>query len=170
MTTTADGSYLDRMLAFVGEQDTIASLRESAGRVEAAVRRLGAPALQKPWGPGKWTGAQVLAHLADAEIALAFRSRQVLTQSAHTMQEYDESAWMELYREVDVEAALQTFLAARRWNLSLWQRLEDGQLGRVAVHPSRGKEALAVTLRALAGHTLSHLGQLERCGIQESRR
>jgi hypothetical protein len=162
MTTMADGSYLDRMLAFVGEQDTLSSLGESGARVEAAVRRLGAPGLQRPWGPGKWTGGQVLVHLADSEMVLAFRSRQILTQSMHTMQEYDESAWMGLYPDVDVEAALQTFLVARRWNLELWQRLDAAQLERVAVHPSRGEERLAITLRALAGHTLSHLSQLEK--------
>ena len=165
MSTLSDGSYLERILAHVGERDTMEVLAESAVQVEAAVRRLGAAGLQKAWGAGKWTGAQVLAHLADAEIALAFRSRQILTQPSHTMQEYDESAWMGLYRgEVDVEAALRTFLTAREWNLQLWRRLEAQQLGRVAVHPSRGNEALAVTLRALAGHTLSHLRQLEAIG------
>jgi hypothetical protein len=161
MTTMADGSYLERMLARVGDRDTIESLAESASSVEAAVRRLGPAGLQRPWGPGKWTGAQVLAHLADSEIVLGFRSRQVLTLRDHTMQEYDESAWMDLYQDVDVEAALEAFLAARRWNLRLFRRLDPSELGRVAVHPSRGPEALATTLRALAGHTLSHLSQLE---------
>lgn len=164
MTTTADGSYLERMLAHVGDRDTMEVLAEGAVQVEAAVRRLGPAGLRRPWGPGKWTGAQVLAHLADAEMALAFRSRQVLTQAHHTMQEYDESAWAALYEDVDTDAALQTFLAARRWNLGLWKRLDAGQLGRVAVHPSRGNEELAVTLRALAGHTLSHLRQIEAIG------
>jgi hypothetical protein len=162
MTTISDGSYLARMLALVGDRDTREVLAESAVQVEAAVRRLGPAGLAKAWGAGKWTGAQVLAHLADAEIALAFRSRQVLTQSSHTMQEYDESAWNGLYTgEIDLEAALQTFLTARRWNLLLWRRLDPEQLGRVALHPSRGNEILATTLRALAGHTLSHLSQLE---------
>jgi hypothetical protein len=165
MTTMADGSYLARMLALVGDRDTMEVLAESAARVEAAVRRVGPAGLRTAWGPGKWTGAQVLAHLADSEIALAFRSRQILTQSSHTMQEYDESAWNGLYGgEIDVEAALQTFLTARRWNLQLWRRLDAAQVGRVAVHPSRGNETLATTLRALAGHTLSHLRQLEAIG------
>ncbi len=165
MSTLSDGSYLQRLLAQVGERDTIDVLVESAAQVEAAARRLGSAGLQKPWGTGKWTGAQVLAHLADAEIALAFRSRQILTQPSHTMQEYDESAWMGLYGgEIDVEAALRTFLTARAWNLQLWRRLDAKQLGTVAVHPSRGKEPLQVTLRALAGHTLSHLHQIEAIG------
>jgi len=165
MSTPANSSYLGRLLAQVGERDTMEVLAESAAQVEAAVRRLGPAGLQKAWGAGKWTGAQVLTHLADAEIALAFRSRQILTQSSHTMQEYDESAWMGLYGgEIDVQAALRTFLTVREWNLQLWRRLDAKQLGRVAVHPSRGEETLAVTLRALAGHTLSHLRQLEAIG------
>ncbi len=165
MTTISDRSYLARILAHVGDRDTMDALAESAAQVEAAVRRLGPARLRTAWGPGRWTGAQVLAHLADAEVALAFRSRQILTQSSHTMQEYDESAWMGLYGgEIAVEAALQTFLTARRWNLELWRRLDAQQLGRVAIHPSRGDETLAVTLRALAGHTLSHLRQLEAIG------
>jgi hypothetical protein len=165
MTTKADGSYLARMLAHVGERDTMDVLAASAGRLEAAVRRLGPAGLRKEWAPGKWTGAQVLAHLADSEMALGFRSRQVLTQPSHRIQEYDEAAWAALYgSEIDVEAALRMFLAARAWNLQLWRGLVHEQLGRVAVHPSRGDEALAVSLRALAGHTLSHLRQLEAIG------
>ena len=165
MVTISDRSYLERILAHVGDRDTMDVLAESAGQVEAVVRRLGPARLGTPWGSGKWTGAQVLAHLADAEIALAFRSRQILTQQSHTMQEYDETAWMGLYGgEIDVDSALRTLLTTRRWNLQLWRRLDPQQLGRVAVHPSRGNEALAVTLRALAGHTLSHLRQLEAIG------
>jgi hypothetical protein len=162
MTTIADGSYLGRMLAHVGDRDTLQVLAESAERVEAVVRRLGPGGLRREWAPGKWTGLQVLAHLADSELALGFRTRQVLSEPGHTMQEYDESAWAGLYRDVDAEAALQAFLAARRWNLRLWRALDTAQLERVAVHPSRGPERLDVTLRALAGHTLSHLGQLEK--------
>lgn len=165
MTTMADGSYLARMLALVGDRDTLDVLAESAARVEAVVRRLGPDRLRTPWGPGKWTGAQVLSHLADSEIALGFRTRQVLTQESHRIQEYDESAWAALYGdELDPEAALRTFVTAREWNLRLWRQLGPAQLGRVALHPSRGDEALAVSLRALAGHTLSHLRQLESIG------
>ena len=97
-------------------------------------------------------------------MALGFRTRQILAQPSHRIQEYDESAWAALYGDVDVEAALECFLAARRWNLGLWRALPAVQLDRIGVHPSRGEERLAVTLRALAGHTLSHLAQLEKLG------
>ena len=53
MTTMADGSYLARMLAHVGDRDTMEVLAESAAQVEAAVRRLGPAGLRKAWGPGR---------------------------------------------------------------------------------------------------------------------
>jgi hypothetical protein len=160
MSTIADGSYLERLLALVGERDTLEALVEGGARVEEVVRRLGGSGLQLAYAPGKWTGSQVLAHLADAELVVAYRARQVLTQPRHEIQEYDESAWVGLYPEVDVETALGTFLAARRWNLHLFRGLGPAPLARVSCHPRRGDEPLATTLRALAGHTFSHLGQL----------
>ena len=161
MTTIADGSYLERLLALVEGQDTTEALVESVRRVEAVVRRLGPTGLLRRYGPGKWTGGQVLAHLADAEMVVGYRARQILTQAPHAIQEYDESAWMRLYPDVDGEAALSAFLAARHWNLHLVRGLDPSQMTRVGRHPQRGDEPLATTLRALAGHTLSHLGQLE---------
>jgi hypothetical protein len=94
-------------------------------------------------------------------MAIGFRSRQVLAETSHRMQEYDEAAWIGLYDPADAEGALEAFLAARKWNLALWRRLTPEQLARVGFHPSRGEEAVEITLRALAGHTLSHLAQLE---------
>ncbi len=162
MTTLADTSYLDRMLAFIGEARTVDALVDGAAQVECTVRRLGQARLLEPYGPGKWTGVQVLAHLADAEQVVAYRTRQVLTQEPHRIQEYDEGLWADLYPTIDAETALQTFLAARRWNLQLVRSLTPAQLERVSVHPRRGEESLGTTWRSLAGHTFNHLSQLER--------
>ena len=165
MTTVADGTYLERLLAFVEGQDTLDALEDSGRRVEAVVRRLGPERLRAPWGPGKWTGAQVLAHLTDSELVQGFRSRQILSEQPHTVQEYDEVAWMALYGaagDIDTDAALATFVAARRWNLALLRTLTPAQLRRVGFHPKRGEEPLATSLRAFAGHTYNHLAQLEK--------
>ena len=161
MTTIADGSYLGRMLAYVEGIDTMEALADGAARVEVAVRRLGPAGLGRRRAPGAWTGAQVLAHLADSELAIGFRARQILTQEPHVVQEYDEAAWASLHTDIDVEAALAAFLAARRWNLLLFRTLSAAQLDRAGNHPKRGDERLATTLRALAGHTFNHLAQIE---------
>jgi hypothetical protein len=162
MSTVADDSYLARILGHVAGRDLAEALEDGGKRVEAAARRLGPAGLAKSWGPGKWTGAQILAHLADAELVIGYRARQVLAQQPHTFQEYDEGAFLALYREIDVDAALGAFVAGRRLTRHLVSLLSAEQLQRVGFHPARGNETLETTLRSLAGHTFNHLAQLEK--------
>jgi hypothetical protein len=162
MTTVADGSYRARLLGLLAERNPIESLESSAARVEAVVRRLGDVGLSRSYGPGKWTGRQIVAHLADAEVGVGFRARQVLAEDGHTIQPFDEGAWARRYVDVDVEAALGSFVALRRWNLALFRGLGPTELAREAVHPERGPETLGTIVRLLAGHDLNHLAQLER--------
>ena len=162
MTTVTDGSYRDRILGLLGEKNPVESLPETAARVEALARRLGEARLAKSWGPGKWTGKQILAHLADAEVGISFRVRQVLAEDNHRIQPFDESAWARRYTDVDHEAALASFLALRRWNVALFRSLGPSDLAREAFHPERGPETLGTIIRLLAGHDLNHLAQLER--------
>jgi hypothetical protein len=162
MTTVTDGSYRDRILGLLGERNPVESLPATAARVEATARRLGAAALARSWAPGKWTGQQILAHLADAEVGVGFRLRQVLAEDHHHIQPFDESAWARRYENVDHEAALASFLALRRWNLELIRKLGPTELAREAFHPERGPETLGTIVRLLAGHDLNHLAQLDR--------
>jgi len=162
MTTVADGSYRERLLGLLGDRDTLEALQDNARRVEAVARKLGAAGLSRSYGPGKWTGRQVLAHLADAEMATGFRVRQVLSEDNHRIQGWDEGRWAQRYADVDPESALASYQALRRWNLDLFRRLSPADLEREAVHPERGAETLGSILRILAGHDLNHLGQLER--------
>lgn len=162
MATATDGSYRDRLLGLLGDRNPVESLESSAKRVEAVARRLGDAGLGRSYGPGKWTGKQILAHLADAEVGIGFRTRQVLAEDDHTIQPFDESVWARRYDDVDVEAALASFLALRRWNLAMFRRLSASDLGREAIHPERGPETLGTIVRLLAGHDLNHLAQLER--------
>jgi DinB superfamily len=162
MTTVTDGSYRSRILGLLGERNPLESMESSAKRVEAVARRLGDAGLSRSWGPGKWTGKQILAHLADAELAIGFRTRQVLAQDNHTIQPFDEAAWARRYENVDAEAALAAFLAERRWNLTLFRKLSPADLSREAVHPERGPETLDTIIRLLAGHDWNHLAQLEK--------
>jgi hypothetical protein len=161
MTTVADGSYRERLLGLLGDRDTLEALEANAERVEAAARKLG-DRLSRSYGPGKWTGRQVLAHLADAEMATGFRVRQILAEDNHRIQGWDEGRWAQRYEDVDPETALRSYRALRRWNLALFRGLSKADLDRKAVHPERGEETLGEIVRLLAGHDLNHLGQLER--------
>ena len=162
MTTVADGGYRERILGYLGDKDPISSLESSRERVRQIASTLGAAGLAKPWAPGKWTGAQVLAHLADCEMAIGFRIRQIASEDAYIIQPFDEGKWARRYENVDAEAALQSFLASRQWNLAWIRTLSPADRARQAVHPERGPETLDVVIRLLAGHDLNHLQQLEK--------
>jgi DinB family protein len=162
MTTVADGGYRERLLGLLGDRNPLEALEANSKRVESVARRLGDQGLSRSYGPGKWTGKQILAHLADAEIGIAFRIRQVLAEDNHRIQPWDEGGWARRYTNVDVESALASYLASRRWNLSLLRALSPEDLEREAYHPERGPETLGTIVRVLAGHDLNHLAQLER--------
>jgi len=162
MTTVADGSYRERILGLLGDRNPLEAMEANARRVEGVARRLGEAGLSRSWGPGKWTGKQILAHLADAEVGIAFRIRQILSEDNHRIQPWDEGSWARRYADVDVESALGSFLALRRWNLALLRGLTPEDLDREAFHPERGPEKLRTVVRLLAGHDLNHLDQLER--------
>jgi hypothetical protein len=162
MTTVADGGYRERLLGLLGDRNPLEALEANPKRVEAVARRLGDAGLSRSYGPGKWTGKQILAHLADAEMGIGFRMRQILSEEKHRIQPWDEGSWARRYTNVDVESALASFLALRRWNLSLMRELSSEDLEREAYHPERGPETLGTIIRLLAGHDLNHLAQLER--------
>jgi len=162
MTTVADGSYRERILGLLGDRKPLETMEASAQRVEAVARRLGEAGLARSYGPGKWTGKQILAHLADAEVGVGFRSRQILAEENHRIQAFDEGIWAKRYTDVDAQAALASFLALRRWNLSIFRTISPEDLRREAFHPERGPETLDTVIRLLAGHDLNHLAQLER--------
>jgi hypothetical protein len=64
---------------------------------------------------------------------------------------------------------VETFRTMRQLNLSWWRRLSPADLTRTGLHNERGPESLGVMLRMMAGHDLSHLGQLNRY-IEAARR
>jgi DinB family protein len=162
MTTVADGSYRERLLGLLGDRNPLEAMEVNSKRVETVARRLGDAGLSRSYGPGKWTGKQILAHLADAEMGIGFRVRQILSEDNHTIQPWDEGSWARRYTNVDVESALGSYMALRRWNLTLFRGLSAEDLEREAVHPERGPEKLGTVVRLLAGHDLNHLAQLER--------
>jgi hypothetical protein len=162
MTTVADGSYRERLLGLLGDRNPLEAMEANSKRVETVARGLGDAGLSRSYGPGKWTGKQILAHLADAEMGIGFRVRQILSEDNHTIQPWDEGSWARRYTNVDVESALGSYRALRRWNLALFRGLSAEDLEREAVHPERGPEKLGTVVRLLAGHDLNHLAQLER--------
>lgn len=156
--TTATHPYAQ----LLGDRDPLAVLAETQQKIPAIAQKLGPEGLKRSYGPGKWTGAQVLAHLADCEIAFGHRVRQIVAEPEMPIQPFDENKWAAHYDKADGAQAAQTFQALRAWNLALFRQLSHKELEQTAKHPQRGPEKAETVIRILAGHTLNHLAHLEK--------
>jgi hypothetical protein len=159
-------AYRERILGLLGERSPVESLAAAGARVEALVRKIGPQGMSRAYEPGKWTAAQILAHLADAEIGVGFRLRQALAEKDHVAQPFDQDKWAERYTAIDGEAAARTFCALRPWNVALIKTLTPADLARPMMHPERGMESVEIIVKMLAGHDLNHLAQLEKIAAQ----
>lgn len=145
----------------LAERDPRAVIAETPGRLAALVEKLGPAGLEKPWAPGKWSAKQVLCHLADCEIAFAFRLRQALAETAHVIQPFDQDGWAAPYGALDAKAALDVFTATRRWNVALLQTVTAEDLKKKVTHPERGEMTFLTIVETMGGHDLNHLKQIE---------
>lgn len=146
----------------LGERDPIEVLKETGKSIPLIVERLGPVGLKRTYAPGKWTAAQMLAHLADCEIAFGFRVRQIVSQPELPIQPFDENLWARRYDTADGLQAARTFEELRCWNISLFRLLTDEDLEKRSAHPTNGSQTAGTVIRVLAGHTLNHLVQLEK--------
>ncbi len=155
---TANHPYAE----LLGNRDPLAVLAETQEQIPAIARKLGRDGLKRSYGAGKWTGAQVLAHLADCEIAFGHRVRQIVAEPELPIQPFNETRWAAHYDRANGLQAAETFHSLRGWNLSLFGQLTNEERARAARHPERGPETADTVIRILAGHTLNHLAQLEK--------
>ena len=117
--------------------------------------------MERSLAPGKWTVRQILCHLADCEIAFAFRWRQALAEENHVVQPFDQDHWASRYASLSADGALRTFVALRRWNVLLLEKLSAADWERGVTHPERGRQTFRTLVETMAGHDLNHLAQLE---------
>ena len=156
--TTATHPYAQML----GDRDPLAVLAETQEKIPSIAQKLGPEGLKRSYGPGKWTGAQVLAHLTDCEIAFGHRLRQIVAEPEMPIQPFDENKWAAHYDKADGAQAAQTFKALRGWNLAYFRQLSAKERAQTSQHPTRGPETADTVIRILAGHTLNHLAQLEK--------
>ena len=150
--------------SFLGEEDPLAVIGDTPGRLGALFGTLGAAAAERSPAPGKWSARQILCHLADCEVAFAFRLRQAVAEAHHIIQPFDQDAWASAYGSaaLDVASALQTYSALRKWNVKFIENVPPGTMSKTLNHPERGDMTFQVVVETMAGHDLNHLRQIER--------
>jgi uncharacterized damage-inducible protein DinB len=163
-TAEESGRYVADLLALLGDRDPLAVLGELLPPLEAVCATLPEELLRRPERAGKWSIAQVIAHLADSDLVSGYRLRLVIAQPGTPIQGYDQDRWAaELrYAEAPLAETLDQLAALRRANLRLLRALDDERLERAGMHSERGRESVRRLTQLMAGHDLVHRRQIER--------
>jgi hypothetical protein len=156
--------YIHRIRGYVAGKDPLRVQAATPGRIRRLVRRLPARRLQRRPAPGKWSIAEILAHLADTEVVGGNRIRMILGAPGTPIQAFDQDDWAKAmrYREQDARTSLEAFCVLRERNLALLRSLSPRQWKQYGMHQERGKETVARITEMFAGHDLNHLKQVER--------
>lgn len=156
--------YVRALLDLLGDRDPLAVVDATPAALEAATAGVDEALLTKPEREGKWSIAEVIAHLADSELVWGYRLRRVLAEERPQIIGYDQDLWADRlrYREARLADSLPTFSALRAANLRLVRATTPADMARVGVHTERGEESVAHMLKLYAAHDLVHLRQIER--------
>jgi len=156
--------YIRRMRGYVAGRDPLRIQAATPGRIRKLVRWLPARKLKRRPAPGKWSIAEILAHLADAELVGGSRIRMILGAPGTPIPAFDQDDWARTmrYREQDARTSLEAFCVLRERNLALLRSLKPRQWKQYGMHQERGKETVARVAEMFAGHDINHLGQIER--------
>jgi len=156
--------YIQRILGHLEGKDPLQVQQETVKKLQKAIRPLSKKQLTQRPEPGKWSIAEILAHLADAELAGGWRMRLIIGNNGVAVQAFDQDVWAEVfsYAECDPKASLETFRVLRENNLRMLKALPENLWENYGMHSERGKETLAHIVRMFAGHDLNHLAQVEK--------
>jgi hypothetical protein len=164
--------YIQRMLGNIAGQEPLKVQAATAKKLDRLVRGASASKLRKRPAPDKWSVAEILAHLGDAEIVVAWRIRSILGAPGTLIQAFDQDAWVAAghYAKRDPRKCLEQFRAVREANLALYKSLAPEQWQHHGLHAERGEETIEHITRMTAGHDLNHLHQIERILAPKARR
>jgi hypothetical protein len=156
--------YIQRILATLGGKDPRAVQAGTAAKLKRLIQRASPAKLRKRPAPGKWSAAEILAHLADCEIVAGWRMRQILGSPGTPIQAFDQDAWAAAghYEKRDARKSLELFTVLREANLALLKSLTPEQRQHHGMHSERGVETIEHVVCMMAGHDVNHVAQVER--------
>jgi uncharacterized damage-inducible protein DinB len=156
--------YTQRIMANAEGQDPIKVQSTTNKKIARLIKGVPNAKLRERPAPEKWSVAEIVAHLADVEIAIGWRLRFILGAPGTPVQAYDQNAWVIAghYEKRDPRKSIELHRVVREANLALLKSLSPDQWKHYGQHAERGQESIEHMVRMVAGHDLNHLGQIER--------
>jgi uncharacterized damage-inducible protein DinB len=156
--------YKQRIFSYLAENDPLKIQSATPKKLERLVPRASATKLRKQPEPGKWSVAEILAHMADTELVFGYRIRTILGAPGTPIQAFDQDKWAQAmsYSKADPRKSMERFAAFRKANLDLLKSLSPAQRKYHGMHAERGEESIETIAGLCAGHDINHLRQIEK--------
>jgi len=156
--------YIKRILANLEGQDPLKVQAGTPRKIERMIKGVPASKLRKRPAPEKWSAGEILAHLADTEIVVGWRLRQILGAPGTPIQAFDQDSWAAAgrYQKRDPRKCAEQFRVVREANLALLKSLAPEQWKHHGMHAERGVETIEHIVGMMAGHDINHVKQVER--------
>ena len=155
--------YKQRMMGYLGDRKALKVQAATGSKIERLVKKVPRGRLMKRPEPGKWSVAEILAHLADGEIVIGWRMRSILGAPGTPIAAFDQDKWAEAgnYAKRDPQLSLRVFQTLREANLRLLKSLKPEQWQQSGIHSERGEESIERIVQMEAAHDINHLRQIE---------
>jgi hypothetical protein len=155
--------YTQRILSNAKGQDPVKLQAASARKLERLIAGVSSAKLRKRPASEKWSVAEILAHLADAELVIAWRMRSILGEPGVQVQAFDQNAWVAAgkYNQRDPRNSIELYSVVRKANLALLKSLTPQQWKQFGQHSERGQESIEHIANMVAGHDVNHIKQIE---------
>ena len=162
MPDTAE--YLDRIRSHVQSKDPLHLQRQTPEILAQLLANASPEQLRTQPSPGKWSIGEILAHLAEDEIATAWRYRQMVEHNGIELPGFDQDMWARQgnYASRPPHESLALFRLLREANLQFLHQLTPQQWECFGIHSERGRITVRDLAAHMAGHDANHIEQIRK--------
>ena len=162
MPDTAE--YLARIRQQVQAKEPLALQGQAPGVLAELIAEKSDQQLTSRPSKDKWSVGEILAHLAEDEIATAWRYRQMVEHSGIELAGFDQDLWARLggYAARAPQESLDLFRLLRTTNLQFLRQLAPEQWECFGIHAERGRITVRELAAHMAGHDLNHIEQIRK--------
>jgi hypothetical protein len=156
--------YLLRIRQHASGKDPLEAQAQTAIILAELVGNVSDKRLRERPSPEKWSVGEILAHLAEDEIATAWRYRQMVEHSGIELAGFDQDLWAKIgnYGGRVPQESLALFKLLRGANLEFLRGLSAEQWNCIGIHAERGRITVMELAAHMAGHDANHLEQIRR--------
>ena len=155
--------YIARITGYVAGKDHFKVYQATPKKLRALAKKATGKKMTKRPAPDKWSIAEIITHLAESELVIAFRLRMILATNGILIQVADQTAWQANAGHLikDPKKALELFETFRAYNVALLKSISKERWEAYGMHEERGKESVRRVVEMYAGHDVNHMLQIE---------